>query len=100
MERQRIYLKMKDLKEARELFFNRFHPEAIVEAEEIPVHEAPGRTTAEPVFARISSPSYHCAAMDGIAVLAEVTYGATERNPKRLKVGRRAIWINTGQVLP
>jgi len=100
MERQRIYLKMKDLKEARELFFNRFHPEAIVEAEEIPVPEAPGRTTAEPVFARISSPSYHCAAMDGIAVLAEDTYGATERNPKRLKVGRQAIWINTGQVLP
>jgi putative molybdopterin biosynthesis protein len=100
MERQRIYLKMKDLKEAREIFFNRFHPEAIVEAEEIPVHEAPGRTTAEPVLARISSPSCHCAAMDGIAVLAEDTYGATERNPKRLKVGMQAAWINTGQVLP
>jgi putative molybdopterin biosynthesis protein len=100
MERQRIYLKMKDLKEAREIFFNRFHPEAIVEAEEIPVHEAPGRTTAEPVVARISSPSCHCAAMDGIAVLAEDTYGATERNPKRLKLGMQAAWINTGQVVP
>ena len=100
MQRQKIYLRMKELKEAREIFFKRFNPEAIVEGEEIPVHESPGRITAEPVFARISSPSYHSAAMDGIAVLAEDTYGATERNPKRLEVGREASWINTGQVLP
>jgi len=38
--------------------------------------------------------------MDGIAVLAEDTYGATERNPKRLKIGREAVWINTGHVMP
>jgi len=100
MQGQKIYLRMKDPEEAREIFFNRFNPEPIVEAEEIPVHESPGRITAGPVFARISSPSYHSAAMDGIAVLAEDTYGATERSPKRLGVGREAAWINTGQVLP
>ncbi|MFB0532629.1 MAG: molybdopterin-binding protein, partial [Desulfatiglandales bacterium] len=100
MQREKIYLRMKDPKEAREVFFGRFNPEPIVEAEEIPVHESPGRMTAEPVFARISSPSHHCAAMDGIAVLAQDTYGATERNPKRLAVGKEATWINTGQVLP
>jgi putative molybdopterin biosynthesis protein len=100
MQRQKIYLRMKDPKEAREIFFNRFRPEPIVEAEEIPMQEAPGRLTAEPVFARVSSPSYHSAAMDGIAVFAEDTYGATERNPKLLKVGGQAEWINTGQALP
>ncbi len=100
MQRKKIYLRMKDPKEAREIFFNRFSPEPIVEAEEIPVHESPGRMTAGPVFARISSPSYPSAAMDGIAVLAEDTYGATERNPKRLRVGLEATWINTGQVMP
>ena len=100
MQRKRIYLRMKDPKEAREIFFNRFSPEPIVEAEEIPVHESPGRMTAGPVFAKVSSPSYPSAAMDGIAVLAEDTYGATERNPKRLRVGLEAAWINTGQVLP
>ncbi len=100
MQRKKIYLRMKDPKEVREIFFNRFSPEPIVEAEEIPVHESPGRMTAGPVFARISSPSYPSAAMDGIAVLAEDTYGATERNPKRLRVGLEAAWINTGQVLP
>ncbi len=100
MQRQKIYLKMKDPKEALAIFFKRFNPEPITEGEEIPVHESPGRVTAEPVFAKISSPSYHSAAMDGIAVLAEDTYGATERNPKRLKVGREAGWINTGQAMP
>jgi putative molybdopterin biosynthesis protein len=100
MQRQKIYLRMKDPKEALEIFFTRFNPEPIMEAEEIPVLESPGRITAAPVFAKISSPSYHSAAMDGIAVLAEDTYGATERNPKRLKIGREAVWINTGHVMP
>ena len=100
MERQRIYLRMKDPGEALKIFFKRFNPGPIMDAEEIPVNESPGRVTAEPVFAKISSPSYHSAAMDGIAVLAADTYGATERNPKRLKVGQEAIWINTGQVMP
>ena len=100
MQRQKIYLRMKDPKEALEIFFTRFSPEPIMEAEEIPVLESPGRITAAPVFAKISSPSYHSAAMDGIAVLAEDTYGATERNPKRLKIGREAVWINTGHVIP
>jgi len=100
MERQKIYLRMKDPEEAREILFKRFNPEPIKEGEDIPVHESPGRVTAEPVFAKISSPSYHSAAMDGIAVLAEDTYGATERNPKGLRIGREAIWINTGQVMP
>ena len=38
--------------------------------------------------------------MDGIAVRAEETYGTTERTPKTLKVGRDALWINTGQAMP
>jgi putative molybdopterin biosynthesis protein len=100
MQRQKIYLKMKDLKEALEILFTTFDPKQILEAEEIPVRESPGRITAEPVFAKFSAPSYHSAAMDGIAVLAEDTYGATERNPKVIKIGREAAWINTGNVMP
>ncbi len=99
-QRQKIYLKMKDPQEAREIFFKTFNPEPIQDAEEISVHESSGRIMKEPIFAKISSPPYHSAAMDGIAVRAEDTYGATERNPKRLKIGREALWINTGQVIP
>ncbi len=99
-ERQNIYLKMKDPQQARKIFFDRCHPEALRDAEEIGVHDSPGRITAEPVFAKISSPPYHSAAMDGIAVRAEDTYGANERNPKRLTIGREAVWISTGQLIP
>ena len=99
-QRQKIYLKMKDPQEAREIFFKTFNPEPIQDAEEISVHESSGRITKEAIFAKISSPPYHSAAMDGIAVRAEDTYGATERNPKRLKIGQEALWINTGQVIP
>jgi putative molybdopterin biosynthesis protein len=98
-ERQKIYLKMKDPQQARKIFFDRCHPEALRDAEEIGVNDSPGRITAEPVFAKISSPPYHSAAMDGIAVRAEDTYGATERNPKRLTIGREAVWISTGQLI-
>jgi putative molybdopterin biosynthesis protein len=100
MERQRIYLKMKDAAEALEIFLTAFKPGPIRETEEIPVHESPGRITGEAVFARISSPLYPAAAMDGIAVSAQDTYGATERSPKRLTAGREARWVNTGQLLP
>ncbi len=91
---------MKTPQEALEILFNRFKPEPIDAIEEVSVDEACGRITASPIFARVSSPDQHLAAMDGIAVLAENTYGATERRPMRLKSGNEAIWINTGQVMP
>ena len=99
-KRQKIYLRMKDPKEALDLFLKKFCLEPINEKEEIPVQDSPGRITAEPIFARLSSPSYHSAAMDGVAVFAEDTYGATDRNFKILKIGESAVWINTGQIMP
>lgn len=99
MKRQ-VYLKMKTLEEAKEIFFARFGTNLRTEVEEIPTGESLGRITAKPVFAGISTPTYHSAAMDGIAVKAEETYGTTERNPKVLKVGEDALWINTGQSIP
>jgi hypothetical protein len=41
MQRQKIYLKMKDLKEALEIFFTAFDPKPILEAEDIPLEELP-----------------------------------------------------------
>jgi putative molybdopterin biosynthesis protein len=97
--KRNVYLKMKSLKEAREIFLSRWK-EVRTGSEVICTEEALGRVTACPVVARISAPSYHAAAMDGIAVRAEETYGTTEKEPKFLKEGRDFLWINTGQVLP
>lgn len=66
----------------------------------VPVEEAAGRVTAAPVYARISSPHYHAAAMDGVAVHAADTFGATEVKPKELRLGERAAVVDTGDPLP
>jgi putative molybdopterin biosynthesis protein len=95
-----IYLQMKSLEEAQTVFFGRFLFDQYLQSETIPAREAAGRVTAEPVFARFSCPGYHAAAMDGIAVKAEDTFGTTVDRPKELNIGRDALYINTGQMMP
>ena len=73
---------------------------AHTEAEVVPLQQARGRVTAEPVWARISSPHYDSAAMDGIAVRASDTVGATETSPLSLEVGEQAMWVDTGDPMP
>ena len=57
-------------------------------AETVPLCEANGRVTAAPVWARLSSPHYHAAAMDGYAVRAEDTVGALDASPVLFVVER------------
>ena len=64
MARKR-YLKKTPLRDARELFLAR-SDSSRVPIENVAVDEALDRITAHPVFAKISSPHYHAAAMDGI----------------------------------
>jgi len=68
--------------------------------EVIRVSEALGRVTSEAVIAKISSPFYHSAAMDGYAVRFIDTFGAAETRPKRLNVPTEAVAIDTGDPLP
>jgi putative molybdopterin biosynthesis protein len=101
MSNQRnIYLKMKTLKEARQILFERFSLSQPLLKETISVPDAVGRVLAEPVFAVISSPNFHLAAMDGIAVTAAKTFGASETRPKELVVDTDAFYINTGHAMP
>ena len=98
--KRNIYLKMKTLQEAREILFQTFANLPPLPAEKILVPDAVGRVLAEPVNARLSSPNYHLAAMDGLAVKAQITFGASAAAPRELIVGRDAIYVNTGHVLP
>lgn len=84
MARKR-YLKKTPLEAARRIFLERVDS-AVLETEIVPVKQALHRVTAEPIFAKRSAPHYHGAAMDGICVRAEDTFGATEFNPKKLKL--------------
>jgi len=76
-KKRNVYLKMKTLKEAREILFKRFPVFGLPGREMVSVPEAVGRVLAEPVFAKLSSPNFHAAAMDGIAVKAQTTFGAS-----------------------
>ncbi len=99
MKRQ-VYLSMKTLPEAKEIFFSRFGRDKRTGMETISIEDALGRIIVKPVFAKRSCPSFHSSAMDGVAVRAEETYGTTEKYPRTLEIGRDAVWINTGQPLP
>ena len=98
--KRNIYLKMKTLAEAREILFQQFSEAGTTPGDEVPVLAAVGRILSEPVTAKLSSPNFHAAAMDGIAVKAENTFGTSETRPKQLLVGREAFFLNTGHVMP
>ena len=70
-----------------------------LEAIGLPLDQAVGRVTAEPVWARTSSPPFDAAAMDGIAVHAADTIGAGETTPVRLDAGAFAL-VDTGDPIP
>ena len=97
--KRNIYLKMKTLPEAREIWVGRTG--ALRTAEErIDVRSGLGRVTSRPVTALRSVPHYHGAAMDGYAVRASDTYGASDTTPVRLTVGENAHAVDTGDPLP
>lgn len=67
--------------------------------ETIPVSKAWGRVCAEAVYARINAPHYAASAMDGVALLAKDSFGATETTPIELGPDRYQV-VDTGDPLP
>lgn len=106
------YLKKKALGDALSLFLDALSPRPAIDR--VDVEDALHRTTAQPIFAKLSAPHYHGAAMDGIAVRAEDTFGASEFVPlmlTRVAAGRRPKpntaatqppfqYVDTGNPLP
>jgi putative molybdopterin biosynthesis protein len=70
-----------------------------VPPERVGLEAAIGRVTAEAVWARRSSPDYDTAAMDGIAVRAPATVGASPTTPLLLDPDDFAT-VDTGDPLP
>lgn len=98
------YLKRKSLDDAKTLFLNRVR-RGPLRIEWIAVEDSLTRITAQPVVAKLSAPHYHGSAMDGIAVRAEDTFGASEFQPLTLQLGqsdaaRRFTFVDTGFPLP
>lgn len=96
MERHKrnIYIDNIDVDQAKEKYYEKLN--ITPSWEEIDVLDSLHRVTYEAVYALVSSPNYNAAAMDGIAVKASATKGATETNPLVLEEGKDFIYINTG----
>jgi putative molybdopterin biosynthesis protein len=95
---RKVYLSNTPRQEALEIFLA--GTEIPRRTETLAVYEALGRVTAGPVFARLSMPGYHAAAMDGIAVQAEKTFGASDQAPLILDPDNGYRSVNTGGPLP
>ena len=94
------YLSNYPLEEAHEIFLKALDQAGLKpQVERIPTSEANGRITAEAVYARICAPHYNACAMDGIALEASLTYGASETRPVTLPENSFK-WVNTGDPLP
>ncbi len=97
--KRRIYFNMKSLAEARGVLPARFASGALLSAQQVATPEISGRVSAKPIFAAMSSPTCHTAAMDGYAVKARDTFGASDDMPKILRAAD-ARPVNTGHPLP
>jgi len=91
---RKAYIDNIDVNVAIDEYFKKL--EIIPKEEQIKVRDSLNRVTSKAVYAKLSSPSYNCAAMDGIAVTSNNTLGATESEPKLLKLNQDFIYINTG----
>src|SRR5262245_50145946 len=54
--------------------------------EDVPLIDAAGRVLAQDVTSSVNVPGFHRATMDGFALRAEETQGASPYNPLRLRV--------------
>lgn len=101
MKPDTVYLSNTPLSEARTLWHEAlnaggfFSPKTVKAA----VDEALGETTAAPVYARHSSPSYNASAMDGVAVRFQDLGMASEASPVRLS-SSQYLPVNTGNAIP
>ena len=69
------------------------------DTETVKTADALGRITAEAIYAKISSPHYNASAMDGIALMAKDTFGASEASPVVIPPDRYVV-VDTGDPLP
>ena len=92
------------LADAREELLSLVEPHE--RTERVEATDVVGRVLAEPVAAERAVPHFERAAMDGYAVRAADTHGASKRAPRRLDpttddiASGEAVRINTGQPLP
>ncbi len=94
------YLNNTPLNEAKENYLSHLAANNFTyDTEQIASAQASGRILSEAVYAKICSPHYNASAMDGIAVKAADTYGASENAPVILTKDQYTV-VDTGDPVP
>ena len=94
------YLNNTPLNEAKENYLSHLAANNFTyDTEQIASAQASGRILSEAVYAKICSPHYNASAMDGIAIKAADTYGASENAPVILTEDQYTV-VDTGDPVP
>lgn len=94
------YLDNIPLEEAKKRFFELVDSGySALKSERVETRLACSRVTKNAVYAKICSPHYNASAMDGVALKAKDTYGASENNPVVLKKSQYTV-VDTGDPIP
>ena len=94
------YLNNTPLNEAKENYLSHLAANNFTyDTEQIASAQASGRILSKAVYAKICSPHYNASAMDGIAVKAADTYGASENAPVILTKDQYTV-VDTGDPVP
>lgn len=96
MGKRNLYLKTTPVQEAIDIYRSEVEKRVELQYETIPVTESLNRITGKAVYAKYCSPLFNAAAMDGIAVNAAKTEGASEGTPVELVFGKDCQIIDTG----
>ncbi|MBO4360516.1 MAG: molybdopterin biosynthesis protein [Eubacteriaceae bacterium] len=100
MVKEYEYLSNTDIEKAVPDYISALSEEGFsAKTETVRTSDALGRITAEAVYAKISSPHYNASAMDGIALMAKDTFGASEASPVVISSDRYVV-VDTGDPLP
>lgn len=94
------YLTNEELSKARESYLNKLSENGFAgPCESIATASSCGRISAKPVYAKINAPHYPASAMDGIAIEAKLSFGASETTPVILEPSEFSM-VDTGDPLP
>ena len=98
MERN-IYLKKASLEKAQKLLLEHFKDYEL-KTEKVKTKNSQNRVTVQAVYAEKSAPDFYASAMDGVAVKADQTNYASEREPVILEKGKDFTYVDTGDSIP
>lgn len=96
MAKRNLYLKTISVEEAQSKYMEYMEEYLRPSYEVISVIDALGCVTKDACYAKYCSPLFNASAMDGIAVVAEHTIGASEKSPIILEVGKDYKIVDTG----